>query len=87
MVDGWSLAACPERVFVIATTSFVRGPAAGWEAHAGAELPQPLFDLAAIPREHTYLAVRDLLLDHIAAHDGVLPAGGARRDGRVRVLA
>jgi hypothetical protein len=30
--------------------------------------------------------VRDLLLDHIAAHGGVLPEGGARRDGRVRLL-
>ena len=48
--------------------------------------PEPLFDLAATPREHMPLAVRDLLLAHIAAHGGILPAGGARRDGRVRVL-
>ncbi len=86
-VDDRPIAACPERVFVIATTSFVRGPAAGWEAHAGAHFSKPLFDLAAAPREHLPLAVRDLLLAHIAAHGGILPEGGARRDGRVRVLA
>jgi 2',3'-cyclic-nucleotide 2'-phosphodiesterase (5'-nucleotidase family) len=86
-VDGRPIAACPERVFVIATTSFVRGPAAAWEAHAGAHFPEPLFDLAAASREHTPLTVRELLLAHIAAHGGVLPEGGARRDGRVRVLA
>ena len=82
-LDGQPLAACLERVFLLATTSFVRGPAAAWEAYAGAHFPEPLFDLAAVPRVHTPLSVRDLLFDHITTHGGILRAGGARRDGRV----
>ena len=75
-MDGQPIEADPERIFVIATLPlFVRGPAAAWEAHAGAHFPEPLFDLAALHREHLPLAVRDLLLAHIAAHGGVLPTG------------
>jgi 2',3'-cyclic-nucleotide 2'-phosphodiesterase (5'-nucleotidase family) len=85
-LDGLPAAACAARRYLIATTSFVRGPAAAWEEAAAASRAAPLFDLAAHPRTHTPLFVRDLLLDHIAAHGGVLPEGGARRDGRVRLL-
>jgi len=85
-VDGQPLAASSERIFLIATTSFLRGTAAAWEEHAAAQLPQLPFDLTALPRDLTGLRVRDLLLEHIAAHGGVLAAGGARRDGRLRVL-
>jgi hypothetical protein len=85
-VDGRPLAASLERAFLIAATSFLRGPAAAWEEQVAAQLPDPPFDLAAVPRGFTGLPVRDLLLDHIAAHGGVLPAGGARRDGRVQIL-
>lgn len=86
-VDGRPIAACLERAFVVATTSFVRGPAAAWEAQMRSHLPEPLFDLAALSRVHTALSVRNLALDQIAACGGVLPAGGARRDGRLRVIA
>jgi 2',3'-cyclic-nucleotide 2'-phosphodiesterase (5'-nucleotidase family) len=85
-LDGQPIATCLERTFVLATTSFLRGPAAAWEASIGARLSQPLFDLRDEPLEHTGLYVRDLLLDHIAAHRGVLPEGGAVRDGRLQVL-
>jgi 5'-nucleotidase/UDP-sugar diphosphatase len=85
-LNGQPAAACYEHTFVMATTSFVRGPAAAWEAHVGAHLGRPLFDLKSVPREHTNLGVRDLLLEHIAAHGGVLPAAGARRDGRLVTL-
>lgn len=86
-VDGRPIAACPERTFVIAAASFVRGPAAAWEAQVRSRFPAPIFDLAALPRVHTALSIRNLVLDHIAACGGVLPAGGARRDGRLRVIA
>lgn len=86
-VAGRPIAADPERIFVIATTSFVRGPAVVWEAHCGAQFPESLCDLAAVPRVPTSLVVRELLLDHIAACGGVLAAAGARRDGRVRAMA
>ncbi|MGC8781055.1 MAG: bifunctional metallophosphatase/5'-nucleotidase, partial [Anaerolineae bacterium] len=84
-VDGRPLAANYDRTFTIATTSFVRGPAAAWEAIEGARLHRPLFALSRLTREPTRLCARDLLLEHIAAHGGVVPEGGARRDGRVIV--
>jgi hypothetical protein len=40
-----------------------------------------------VARTYTSLVARDLLLEHIVAHGGVLPAAGARRDGRVRIAA
>jgi len=85
-VDGQSLAADGGRAYLIATTSFVRGPAAAWEELVAAQFPDPPVNLAALPRDPTSFSVRDLLLDHIAANGGVLPAGGARRDGRLQVL-
>ena len=75
----------PERSFMVATSSFVRGPAGGWEAHARTQLGRPLFDLQQLPQEYTALVVRDLLVDYITAHDGMLPEGGAKHDGRLRV--
>lgn len=85
-LDGQPIATCQERTFVFATTSFLRGPAAGWEAQASAQRQRPLFDLRRVRQEYTDLYVRDLLLAHIAAHGGVLPQGGAVRDGRLQVL-
>ncbi len=84
-VHGRPLAADYDRTFTIATTSFVRGPAATWEACVGAYLHRPLFDLSRVTREPTRLCARDLLLEHIAAHGGVTAAGGARQDGRVAI--
>jgi len=74
-----------ERIFVVATSSFVRGPVGGWEAHARMQLGQTLFDLQQLPQEYTALFVRDLLVEYITAHGGVLAEGGAKRDGRLRV--
>jgi 5'-nucleotidase / UDP-sugar diphosphatase len=73
-----------ERIFVVATSSFVRGPAGGWEAYVRTQLGQPLFDLQQLPQENTALFVRDLLVEYITAHGGVLPEGRAKRDGRLR---
>jgi len=75
-----------ERTFVVATSSFVRGPAGGWEAHPRTQLGGALFDLQQLPQEYTALFVRDLLVEYITAHGGVLPEGGAKRDGRLRVF-
>ena len=74
-----------ERIFVVATSSFVRGPAGGWEAQARAQFGQSLFDLQQLPQETTALFVRDLLVEYITAYGGVLLEGGAQRDGRLRV--
>ena len=85
VVDGQPLVHSLDRTFLVATTSFVRGLAGGWEAHSCTRLGRPLFDLSQLPREYTALYVRDLLVAYVTAHGGVLPEGGARRDGRLRV--
>jgi len=84
-VDGQLIEQNLERIFVVATSSFVRGPAGGWESHARTLHGQALFDLQQLPQEYTALFVRDLLVAYVTAHGGVLPKGGAQRDGRLRV--
>ena len=83
-VDGRPIAEVLARTFLVATTSFLRGPAAAWEAR---EIGRPIFTVTGLPVEHTSLRVRDLLVAYIVAHGGVLPAGGAACDGRLRVHA
>ena len=64
-----------ERIFVVATSSFVRGPAGGWETHARTQHGQSLFDLQQLPQEYTALFVRDLLVEyHVTA--GCCEGGG-----------
>ncbi|MCX6032268.1 MAG: 5'-nucleotidase C-terminal domain-containing protein [Chloroflexi bacterium] len=75
------------RTFLVACSSFLRGPAAAWEEYARRNGSQPVFDLQQLPQEYTQVCVRDLLVDAITAHGGVLPEGGAKRDGRLRVLS
>ena len=85
VVDGQPLGHSLDRTFLTATTSFVRGLAGGWEAYFRTRLSRPLFDLQQLPQEYTALFVRDLLEAYVTAHGGVLPEGGAQRDGRLRV--
>ncbi len=87
LVDGQPIGNWRDRSFLVACSSFLRGPAAAWEEYARRNGAQPVFDLQQLPQEYTQLYVRDLLVDVITAHGGVLPEGGARRDGRLRVLA
>lgn len=84
-VNGQPIEDQPERIFLIACGSFVRGPAAPWEASAQG-ISRRLFDLQQALQECTQLCVRDLLVDFITAYGGVLAEAGARRDGRLRVL-
>ena len=79
-LNGQPIAHDLERTFLAATTSFVRGLAGGWEAHARTQLGQALFDLQQLPQEYTALFVRDLLVDihHGTRRDA---AGGRREAG------
>ncbi len=89
-LDGEPLATLGERQFLVAVASFAREPATAWESGAGRGQPLELFDFhpanSRLPRQDTHLFVRDLLVDYIVAQGGVLPEGGARRDGRLVVL-
>lgn len=74
-----------EREFFVASTSFVRGPAAAWEAYARQVLHLPLVALDELPHVYTHLYVRDLLVAYIVAHGGVLASSSAQRDGRLEI--
>jgi 2',3'-cyclic-nucleotide 2'-phosphodiesterase (5'-nucleotidase family) len=74
------------RTYLVAAPGFVRGLAVAWEADQTSAVSTQLFDLRRLPWEHTLLRVRDLLVEQILARGGVLPEGGARRDGRLAVL-
>ena len=74
-----------DRQFLVASTSFVRGPATAWEAYARQVLHLSLVSLDELPHEYTHLYVRDLLVAHIVAHGGVLASSGAQRDGRLEI--
>lgn len=74
-----------DRAFLVASTSFVRGPAVAWESYARQALHLPLVSLDELPHEYTHLYVRDLMVAYITAHGGVLASSGAYRDGRLEL--
>jgi 2',3'-cyclic-nucleotide 2'-phosphodiesterase (5'-nucleotidase family) len=84
-VGGRPLADCLDSAFLVAATSFVRGPAAAWEDYARRSLGLSLLDLPAWSHTRTHLYVRDLLVAEILALGGIGPEGGARRDGRLQI--
>jgi 2',3'-cyclic-nucleotide 2'-phosphodiesterase (5'-nucleotidase family) len=86
-LQGQPIEHCLDRTFTVAYSSFLRGLAAAWETHARERLGLPLFDLRQLPHEYIPLTVRDLLVDYISDQGGVLPEGGARRDGRLCINA
>ncbi|MCL7453301.1 MAG: 5'-nucleotidase C-terminal domain-containing protein [Anaerolineae bacterium] len=85
-VDGQPLDRQPDRVFVLACTSFVREAAAPWERYVARQLDLPGVDVLGSPYADTDLLVRDLLIAHLRAHGGATEGAGARRDGRLRML-
>lgn len=74
-----------DQEFLIAASNFVRGPAAVWQAQKQPVYRDRLLDLRGFPQIPTHHYIRTLLVAHITAHGGVTEAGGAQRDGRLRL--
>ena len=85
-VGGVPLDEQSERTFLVACTSFVREKAIPWEVHATRQLNLPIVDVRALPCNDTDMFLRDEMIAHIREHGGVTEEGGARRDGRLRVV-
>ena len=85
-VDGQPLARQPDRLFLVACTSFVREAAIPWERYAAGQLDLPILDALDSSGADTDLLVRDLLLAHLRDHGGATEEAGARRDGRLYIL-
>ncbi|MCP4168471.1 MAG: bifunctional metallophosphatase/5'-nucleotidase [Chloroflexi bacterium] len=84
-VMGQSIETVLNRSYLVASTSFLRGPAKSWETYAYSSVTQHCVDVRQLPQEYTNLFIRDLLVNHIVAHGGVLAEGGVIRDGRLRI--
>ena len=85
-VGGYPIDELLVRSFLVASGSFLRGPAATWERYADQALSLSLFQIHQIPFLDTRLFVRDLMVRHISEHGGVTPEGGAVRDGRLQIV-
>jgi 2',3'-cyclic-nucleotide 2'-phosphodiesterase (5'-nucleotidase family) len=85
-VNGVPLEQQLDRSFAIVCTSFVRELAASWERYGRRTLNLPLMDIGQVSHLDTPLFLRDELVEYIKEHGGVTAEGGAKRDGRLRVL-
>jgi hypothetical protein len=86
-LDGQPLEEQQERIFLAASTSFVRQSAEPWERHVAANSDLPPLTVLPAPHVETDLFVRDAMVAHIREHGGITEAAGARRDGRLQVVA
>jgi 2',3'-cyclic-nucleotide 2'-phosphodiesterase (5'-nucleotidase family) len=86
MVDNRPLENQLERLFLVACTSFVREAAACWEEYARNQLELSVVESLGSLHADTDLLVRDELIEHIRAFDGVTEQAGALRDGRLRII-
>ena len=85
MVNGVPIEKQLERSFQLVCSSFVRETAAAWEKHAARTLGISLMDIGQVTHLDTPLYLRDEMVAYIKEVGGVTAAGGARRDGRVRL--
>ncbi|MBK8984486.1 MAG: bifunctional metallophosphatase/5'-nucleotidase [Chloroflexi bacterium] len=84
-LNGRPLLAQLEQVFTAVVPSFWRQLARSWEGFARSE-GVPLVNPAGFAHQDTGLFLRRELVAYIAEMDGVNEMGGARRDGRLRIL-
>lgn len=81
--QGQPLSDLHGRTFLAAASNFVRMPAAAWESYTAPDLP--LMHLNDLPHQSTNLFLRKELVAYISEVGGVTEAGGAKRDGRVKI--
>lgn len=84
-LNGHSLFTQLDHTFTVIAPSFWRQLARPWEEFARAS-PLPLLERSAFSFADTGLFLRQELIAYITAQGGVNEAGGARRDGRLRLL-
>jgi len=75
-----------EHIFTVAATSFTRELAFNWEVCTEQQIEPPLMNLHAVPYSETDVFLRKELVAYIQEQGGVTRAGGARLDGRLRVM-
>lgn len=83
-LGGISLDDQLERSFTVAGTSFLRGLADQWDKKYKHQYA--LVDLEAYPNFESDMFLRKELVSYIQEHGGVTQEGGARLDGRLRVV-
>ena len=76
----------PDKIFIAASTSFVREPARSWEKMKKHDPQFPIFHLHQLPHRTTNLFLRTELVNYIVAHGGVTTQAGVRSDNRLTIL-
>ncbi|MBN1267610.1 MAG: bifunctional metallophosphatase/5'-nucleotidase [Anaerolineales bacterium] len=85
-INGIPLEEQLDRVFKIATTCFVRTLSMVWESSLEGTLRAQLLQLQEFPFRETDLPLRREITTYIREHGGITAAGGAVRDGRLRIV-
>lgn len=75
-----------ERSFQLVCSSFMRETAVSWEKYATRTLGLALMDIGQVTHLDSPLYLRDEMVAYIQEVGGVTEAGGAKRDGRVRLI-
>ena len=83
--EGYQLSELHDRTFLAASSSFVRRPAAAWESYVSQDLT--LMQLHGLPQHGTNLFLRNELASYITDKGGITEEAGAKRDGRVTLIA
>ena len=83
-LEGLSLDDQLERSFTVAGTSFIRGMADQWEKKS--DQKYALVSLHDCPSFESDIFLRKEMVSYIQEHDGVTVEGGARLDGRLRMV-
>lgn len=83
-LEGISLDDQLDRTFTVAGTSFLRGLADQWEKKYKQQYS--LMDLEDYPSSESDIFLRKELVSYIQEHGGVTQEGGAKLDGRLRIV-
>ncbi len=85
-LKGLAIESTMDMMYRLVCITFFRGLARNWEKQVASNLPLLIFDPKQAGGVDTGLFFHDLMLEHIRRHDGITPAAGAVRDGRLEII-
>ena len=85
-LEGIPLKEFPKETLTIATTSFIRQSARGWECNLENPCLNLLFDLDSCHYTETEIYLRQEMFAYIQDHKGISKTSGAQQDGRLKIL-
>jgi 5'-nucleotidase/5'-nucleotidase/UDP-sugar diphosphatase len=86
ILEGIPLKEFPKETLTIATTSFIRQSAKGWECDPENPYLGLLLDLDNYHHIETEIYLRQEMVAYIQDHKGISKRSGAQQDGRLKIL-